>query len=144
MYKINMTKKIISTYFLIIFIIIISLACGSQKGEFAFKFSLDDAFRKIKGNVEFPYGQEVQWAYIYKEIPASKKVGVILLKKEIVWVEKSVKSDHVDRSKKVIFGTISNLEEGRYKIMLTDILKEKRIDEVEFVIYNDKKDDEFE
>ena len=138
-----MNKKIINISCLILSVFFY-FSCGSQKGAFAFKYPLDDAFRKIKGNIEFPHGQDVQWAYIYGGAPSSKKVGVILLKKEIVWVENDVRSDYVDRSKKVIFGSILNLKEGKYKIILTDIAQEKKIDEFEFLIYNDKSDDEFE
>jgi hypothetical protein len=124
--------------------IVITLSCASKKGEFAFKYVLDDSYRKIHGNKEFSADREVQWAYIYKRVAYRKRIAVILLKKEIVWVESDVKSDYIDNSKKVIFGTIFNLDEGTYKIILTDISLNKIIDEFEFLIYNDTKDDEFE
>ena len=75
---------------IIFFSILVSIAfsCGKLKGEFAFKTFYDDSYKKFTIDPEFAANEEVKWVYVFKSASKSpQKIGIIYMKKEVVWVD---------------------------------------------------------
>ena len=117
------------------------LACGKLQGEFAFKTPLDEGYRTKMERLEFPVEEEIQWVYRFKAAPSSKNYfGVVVLKKDLSWVDVLSYSDYVDETKQFLYGTIKNFEPGDYKIVITQRKDDevKIIDQIEFYLYSDE------
>lgn len=127
--------------FFFISIIILSIflsACSKLKGEFAFKTLFDDTYRRLDRIPEFKEEEDVDWVYVFNDVRGSHRIGVALMKKEIVWVDINTSLVDINETKGIIYGEIQDLEEGRYKILLTG--KDSILDEVEFIIFNEDED----
>ena len=128
-------KKII---FFLLPAILLASGCGKLKGDFAFKKNIEDKYRKIEEPVEFEKNEKINWVYIFKGLRGKHDVGIVLLKKELVWVDIESSVERVSEANNIIYGTIEGLSDGTYKIILADGNKE--IDEKEFVIFSDQED----
>jgi hypothetical protein len=130
-------KKIFSIIIILIFIIINS-GCVKLKGEFAFKKLFEDQYKKMDDPLGFEKNEKINWVYVFNDVKGVRSIGVALLKKEIVWVDISNKTEQISGLNKVIYGKIENLSEGNYKIILSQA--NELIAEREFVIYADTED----
>jgi hypothetical protein len=111
--------------FLLTFLFLIS--CGGLKGEFAIKKFGDEYYRKIDGkNLQFDSSEKINWIYKAGSVTGRTRIGVILLKKEISWIDMSRKSDYIDPEKQAIYGNIYGLPPGSYRILLTEVLANNR------------------
>ncbi|HRZ25390.1 MAG TPA: hypothetical protein P5295_01155 [Spirochaetota bacterium] len=120
-----------------------ALSCGRISGTFALKYPMEDSYRRVQGDLEIDKEVPVQWVFKLDKVPSEKTpIGVMLMKKELVWVDVLIQNAVAGPENAVIYGTIRDLDEGSYKIMLTDVRKSSEIAELEFMIYSD--DDEFE
>jgi hypothetical protein len=130
-------KKIISTLFFVFFAVLLS--CGRPSGEFAFKLPEDKGYKKPAVLPEFNSSDEVNWIYSFSSIRGHLKAGVILLKKELVWVDVLSYSDYADSEKTILYGKIQGLDPGDYRLMITEILEDEQkvLDEIEFYIFTD-------
>ncbi len=68
-------------------------------------------------------------------LQTEKNIGVVLLKKELVWVDIRKDSVKLNKDSKVVYGNISNLTKGNYKIVIVN--EDVIADEMEFEIYED-------
>lgn len=98
---------------------------------------MDDSFRKVQHPLEIREGEEVEWVFAFKNASGKqKRIGIILMKKNVVWAEVFTMSENINFEKKTISGRIKDLSEGEYKIVLTEVSKENRlISELEFSVY---------
>jgi hypothetical protein len=126
----------ISPFFLLS---IFLFSCGGLKGEFAIKKFGDDYFRKIANkNLQFRSSERINWVYKPKNVSGRTRVGVILLKKDISWIDISRRSDYVDMEKTAIYGEIYDLPPGRYRIILTEVLaKNRQVAQFNFSIFTE-------
>lgn len=125
--------------FLLVFLLLIS--CGRLKGEFAFQNPEDKGYKINKSRYEFDSSKEVNWVYKFDSVPGSKiNLGVIILKKEIGWIDILTTSDYIDEIKNIVYGTLKGLEPGDYKIVIVELTTEgnKKIDEIEIYLYSDE------
>jgi len=115
------------------------LSCGKPSGEFAFKLPEDKGYKKEALHQEFNSADEVSWIYSFSSIRGRVKLGVVLLRKELVWVDVLSYSDYADSEKRRIYGEIKGLEPGDYRLMITEINENDQVvlDEIEFYIFND-------
>ncbi len=114
-------------------------ACGPAKGEFGFKTWKDDIYRKKQDPLEFSVTDEIRWVYRFPLNVAAMPVGVIYMKKEIVWVDMETYAVKVDGMNRHVYGTIKDFPVGEYKIVLVEPGEENRlIDEKYFSIYSDE------
>ncbi len=132
-----MRRKFFSIIIVLIFIII-NGGCIKLKGEFAFKKLIEDQYKKMDDPLEFEKSEKINWVYVFNDVRGVQNIGVALLKKEIVWVDISNKTEQISGLNKVVYGKIENLSEGNYKIILSQA--NKLIAEREFVIYSDTED----
>ncbi len=109
--------------------------CGKLEGEFAFREIGDKAYRKVSGVPEFAESNRIEWVFKFKEIVEKYNIGIILLKKELVWVDIDTRIERIDEKKNLIYGVIEKLEKGNYKILITE--KETIVGEKEFVVYSE-------
>ena len=109
--------------------------CGKLEGEFAFREIGNKAYRMVSGVPEFAESDRIEWVFRFKEIVEKHNIGIILLKKELVWVDIHTRIEIINEKKNLIYGTIEKLEKGNYKILITE--KETIIGEKEFVIYSE-------
>jgi hypothetical protein len=116
------------------------LSCVRLEGEFALRRPLEDSYRRIHGDVEIQSNTKVDWVFKLNTVPSgNRRIGVFTTKKEIVWVEIQSRFDEVNREKSIIYGTISDLPEGEYRIILTDIMRDNRmIRSFDFRVYSDR------
>lgn len=123
---------------MIIFLFCIS--CGKLHGEFAFRQKDDKGFKHILPRLEFNSSETVDWMYKFKPLTGKRNIGIILMKKELGWIDIITSQDYVDEIKQIIYGKISGLEPGEYKLVLTEIKTEKTvlIDQKEFYLYSDE------
>ena len=126
----------------VIIVVILSLSivgCGKLEGEFAFKTFFDDVYRRIQGVPQFDDTMEVNWVYVFNEVHGYHNIGVVIMKKEIIWVDIEKRIENINESKRTIYGRIKDLEEGRYKIIIAKA--GKIIDQKEFLIYGAAEND---
>lgn len=125
----------------ILIIIILFSSCGGQKGEFAVKKNFDENYRRVSGILEFSVKDRVAWVYHLKKKGNKLSIGIIIMKKEIVWVEIKSTSQRLDIENRTIYGTIASFPSGEYKVVLTDINNDNSlIGEMPFYIYDDEDD----
>jgi len=131
----------IRTIALILFASFIS--CGGLSGEFAFRMPYEDVYKKKTEPVEFPSTVAVDWVFAFDKVKDNRKIGVLLMKKELVWVEIKSRTDNVSREKTCIYDRIAGLKDGEYRIVLTDLKKNNRlIGSKDFIIYSREEDEE--
>lgn len=131
-------KKIILLIVLFNFSVFVS--CGKPGGEFAFKLPEDKGYKKINSTPEFDSNVAVNWIFNLNSVRGRTDYGIIILKKELVWVDILAYTDYTDSEKKNIYGTIKDLEPGDYRLIITEIDEDdqKSIGEIEFYIYTDE------
>jgi hypothetical protein len=122
-------------FFIIITAAIILSGCLKQKGEFAFKKFVDDKYRTIDRLPEFEKDEKINWVYVFKEVRGPLSIVVTLFKKELVWVDISSRAENLSVTNKIIYGTIRDLSDGSYKIVLSSA--NNIIDEIEFAIFTE-------
>jgi len=117
--------------------ILLFSACGSFNGEFGIKVNNDSNYRKISGVSEFSSGDTVFWIYRLKKGMISRAdAGVILMKKELIWVDIYTVSDYFDNEKSLLYGEIAGLDPGEYRLLITEIRNDNAlIAEMPFKIY---------
>jgi len=127
---------------LLFFIAAALLSCGKPKGEFAFKLQEDKGYRKVMNTPEFDSAVEVDWIYTFDRIRGKVKLGVIILKKELLWIDILAYTDYADSEKRIVYGKIKGLDPGDYRLMITEITDNEQsiIDEVYFYLYSDREE----
>jgi hypothetical protein len=127
---------------LLVFILCIS-GCGKLKGQFAFQTPDDKCYKIKEAKLEFDSSQEIKWVYTFNSNPSERvKLGVIILKKELGWIDILTTSDHIDARKNILYGTLKELDPGDYKLVITEITIDgnRKVDEVEFYLYSDEEE----
>ncbi|HSV98209.1 MAG TPA: hypothetical protein VLM75_14900 [Spirochaetota bacterium] len=114
--------------------------CGGLKGEFAVKRPFADEYHRVTGIPEFSAAERIDWVYVFSNVTEEHAIGVILMKKELVWVDVSVRTERIDVVQKVIYGAIEGLDKGVYRLLVAE--KGKILGEMEFVVYDEAHDDE--
>jgi hypothetical protein len=124
---------------LLIVVILLCSACGSFDGEFGIKVNNDNNYRKINGVPEFSSEDTVAWIYRLKKGMISRAdAGVILMKKELIWVDIYTVSDYFDNEKRLLYGVITGLDPGEYRLLITESKNDnKLIAEMTFKIYEE-------
>lgn len=125
----------------IILSFLIFVSCGKLKGEFAFQTPLDKSYKIGQERLEFDSADEIKWIYKFSSVPGNKiKLGIIILKKELGWVDIISMPDYIDEMKDIVYGTIKDLEPGDYRIVITEITDEESIiiDQCDFYLFSDE------
>lgn len=124
---------------IILIISLLCVSCGKLHGEFAFRQKDDKGYKTILPRLEFNASETVDWLYRFEPLSGKRTIGIILMKKELGWVDIMTSQDYVDEIKQIVYGKISGLEPGDYKIVLTEIKIEKSVlvDQKEFYLYSD-------
>lgn len=127
-------------YVLLILVTFLWLSCGKLHGEFGFRYPGDQAYNRNLQQYEFDSAKEVEWVYKFESVSKRTSIGVITMKKELGWVDIFTTRDYVDEFKQIVYGKLSELEPGDYKLVLTEMSPEgsRIIDEREFYIYSDE------
>ena len=125
----------------LLFFLIPVLSCQKLKGEFAFKLPEDKGYKLLLKNSEFSAAEEVDWVYKFDSISSKRiEIGVIILKKEIGWIDILTLTDYIGPNKNIIYGKLKDFTPGDYKIVLIQsVLGENQIiDEIEIYLYSDE------
>jgi len=128
---------------ILIFFLLLPLACGKLKGEFAFQTPLDKSYKIRQERLEFNTADEIKWIYKFKTAPAKKiKLGVIIMKRELGWVDIISMPDFIDEMKSMLYGTIKDFEPGDYRIIITEITEDETtiIDKCDFYLFSDEEE----
>lgn len=120
--------------------LLLQAGCGKLKGDFAFKQADSDVYKRIDGTPEFRRSDAIDWVFQFQKVTSERQVSVVLLKKEIVWVEISAGIEKINKIKKSVYGTVEQFDEGTYKIVIAE--RGSIIDEKEFKVFTE--DDENE
>lgn len=121
----------------------LTVACGKIKGEFAFQTPLDKSYRIKQQRLEFNVSDEIKWIYKFSSAPAKNiKLGVIIMKKELGWVDIMSMPDYIDGMKMIVYGTIKDFEPGDYRIVITEITEDETtiIDKCDFYLFSDEEE----
>ena len=127
--------------FLSVIFLIPVLSCQKMKGEFAFKFPEDKAYKLIHNKLEFSAAEEVDWIYRFDSVSSKRsEIIIIIFKKELGWIDILTSTDYVGSNKNIIYGKLKDFEPGDYKIVLIQpgSVKNTIIDEVEIYLYSDE------
>lgn len=130
----------LSKYILVLFFFATIVSCSKETGTFAFKNNNDDRYIIKDGLCEFNQDEKVNWAFCFTKVSKQKKIGVVILKKENVWIDIYSFYDTVYKNKPCIYGNIEDYQVGTYKIIIVD--KGNTIAEKEFVIYNENENND--
>lgn len=129
-------------FILLIILVYVSavVSCGKSQGEFAFKLPEDKGYKKVNSMPEFDNSAAVNWIYTFSSMRGQVNYGIIILKKELVWVDILSYTDYTDSGKKSIYGTLKDLDPGDYRLVITEIddHDQKVVDEIEFYVYTDE------
>ncbi len=135
-------------FFIILLAVALPLSCGKLKGEFSFRMPGDQGYKRNLARCEFNAASTVEWMYSFESVSKRVSIGVIILKKELGWIDILTSQDYVDEVKITVLGKLSGLEPGDYKLVLTEMTAagSRTIDELEFYIYSDEEplDEPFE
>lgn len=125
---------------LLLILALVCVSCGKLHGEFAFRQKDDKGYRHILPRLEFDATETVDWMFKFEPLSGKRSIGIIIMKKELGWVDIMTSRDYVDEVKHIVYGRISGLDPGNYKIVLTEIKTEENIliDQKEFYIYSDE------
>ena len=132
-----MTKiSIRSIKYLLVFLCLLVSFCSKDKGEFAYKFADMDGYRRLDPGAEFSINDKIYWIYKFPQSKEVRKLGIVVQKKETVWVDVYKDKAAVLPASGIYYGEIDSLEEGRYRIsvMLLDGLDYKFYDDIEIVV----------
>jgi len=110
--------------------------CSKEKGEFAYKFADMDGYRRLDFEAEFSINDKIQWIYKFPKSKEIRKLGIVVQKKETVWVDVYKDKAAVIPASGIYYGKIDSLEEGRYRItvMQLDGIDYKFYDEIEIIV----------
>lgn len=124
-------------------LLLCAFSCGDLKGQLGFKTIHDDTYRQKEGTPEFAADEEVQWVYVFKKKIPENHIGIVYLKKELVWVEVLTDTARIDKDNRAVYGTIKDLAPGEYQLVFTELKNDnKLIESKDFVIYEKENDDE--
>ena len=134
-----MLPKPITRNIVFILTLYLLIGCGKPEGQFAFRYAMDDRFKRIDGIPEFKRDQKIEWTFVFKRDYGNRDIGVTVLKKEIIWVEVISRLERIDSSKRIVYGSIEDLSDGTYKLLITE--GDEVIAEKEFIIYSDNEEE---
>jgi hypothetical protein len=121
----------------------LALSCGGVKGEFGFKRFGDDTYHRLDGAPEFASDEEIAWVFKLAKKYSERDIGVLIQKKELVWVEVSSRNQHITETDKAVYGTIKDLQPGEYKLVLTLVKDDNSlIDSKDFSVYEREEDED--
>jgi hypothetical protein len=121
---------------LLLAITALALSCLGVKGDFGFKRFGDDTYRRIEGTPEFSSDETVDWVFKLSKKYSDREIGIVLQKKELVWVEISTRSQRITEASEALYGTIRDLQPGEYRLVLTLVKKDNElVDSKDFIIY---------
>ncbi|MCU0821966.1 MAG: hypothetical protein MUC95_05770, partial [Spirochaetes bacterium] len=63
---------------------------------------------------------KISWIFVFKNAGDVRKISVVILKKELVWVDIDSRLENISETSNIIYGDIENYNEGMYKIMISD------------------------
>jgi hypothetical protein len=107
---------------IVVLLPVLFMSCSRVEGSFAFKKFQDTSFKKYRKTKEFSSQESVRWMFtVAKEITSPLKLGVILQKRELIWVSVSSRVELLHRTRHRIYGTIENYDPGLYKILITNV-----------------------
>jgi len=115
-------KKYSSVVVPLMFLLLL-VSCSKIDGFFAFKKFQDTSYKKYSIHKEFSRNESVKWMFVASKVSSPTKIGVLLLKRELVWVPVSSRKEIIHLTKRRIYGEIKDLEAGNYKILITNIKK---------------------
>ena len=119
---------------------LVLVSCGKLHGEFGFRYTGDQAYKRDLPRYEFDSAKEVDWVYKFDSVSGRASIGVIIMKKELGWIDILTTQDYVDEFKQIVYGNLKELEPGDYKLVLIEMstVGSRTIDEREFYIYSDE------
>jgi hypothetical protein len=121
---------------------LMAVSC-SMEGTFGFKKFGQDTYHKLQGSPEFASDETVDWVFMFRKKYGERTIGVVYQKKELVWVDVFTTTAKIDNSTRTVYGTIKDLEPGKYQIIITELEKDnKLIDSKEFIIYEKDSDED--
>ena len=97
-----------------------------------------DGYRRLDPGAEFSINDKIYWIYTFPKSKDVRKLGIVVQKKETVWVDVYKDKSTVLPASGIYYGEIDSLEEGRYRIsvMLLDGLDYKFYDDIEIIVNN--------
>lgn len=116
-------------------LILILTSCIKLKGDFAYKTDYMDHYKKFEDGKEFNSNEKISWIYKIEKVNKKRFIGVVLLKKDLVWVDIDKYIYTIDLLKPNVYGSFKDLKSGEYKIVLME--KKEFIDSIHFQIYRD-------
>ncbi len=127
---------------LYLFIVIVLLGgggCSKPLGKFAFKYPGDKGYTVNPRRYEFDCNKKLLWIYTFDNLSDKLDLGIVIMKKELFWVEVMARRDYVNPGKRVVYGTMENYPPGDYRIIILERGEEKSrtIDECSIYLFSD-------
>ena len=129
---------------LVIICCLFALSCGKANGQFGFKTEFDDIFRRPLRMPEIDTNKKTEWVYSFDSDFSRRDINIIIMKKELGWIEIAAYKDYVGMGKRTIGGVIEEYEPGLYRIQLVDSLRKKTIDSIVFTVYSENEENNVE
>jgi len=125
---------------ILLLILVFLCSCKMQKGQFAFQTPLDKSFKINQARMEFDSSWDVKWMYKFTPVAKEVKLGILIMKKELGWIDVLSMPESINETKTIIYGSIKDFEPGDYKIVITVITEDETIilDECYFYLYSDE------
>lgn len=121
---------------ILLMVLILLCSCSQSPGTFAYKKADDDRYLSKKGLWEFKQDEIIDWTFYCNKPSKNKKLGISILKKEIVWIDVHSFYNIISTQNPSVYGRIQNYDQGEYKIIVSE--NDVVIGQQKFVIYNDE------
>jgi hypothetical protein len=118
---------------LVLFITLLFFSCSNITGRFAYKTLTMDTYHVMKNNMEFKSGSDIDWIYKIDKLTRPGKLGVITLKKRVVWVDIDNRTVPVFLESPNVHGILVDRGKGEYKIVI--MKGSEQVDELYYSIY---------
>ena len=114
------------------------VSCAIPKGSFGYKTKAMDGYRRFDDMREFDASEKVEWVYSFPVMKKMFRTGMILQKKETVWVDVKKSAQVIAGTSPFFYGNFEGMEEGEYRIVITNMNSEETeiYDEVVFRLIN--------
>ena len=110
-----------------LFLLMLVVGCTKETGKFAVRNVESGAFQTMTDGAEYAASTSIEWIYAFPPIKEQIRVGVVLQKYELAWVDVAKDETVVTKTSPYYYGTIPPLEEGTYRLVLLEIRKTELI-----------------
>jgi hypothetical protein len=104
-------------------ILALLIGCAKESGKFAMRNVESGAYQTMQDGAEYSANTPFEWIYAFPPVKDQMRVGIVLQKQELAWVDVSKDETVVTKSSPFYYGTTAPLDEGTYRLVILELRK---------------------